>query len=121
MPTFCRATLYYHSGASLEVDVRDGRAADLPGWEECGFELVPHSSAVRDWLDDDEVSRVHYPEIEELARKLSGCDVALVSGHIKRSPSDARRHRDLSPITYVHSDFAAGYDGNIRDSYRMAS
>ena len=29
----------------IEVEICDGRTADLPGWQECGFELVPHSSA----------------------------------------------------------------------------
>jgi hypothetical protein len=122
---FCRAELNYVPSAgpgagrsSAEVDIFDGRSAGLPGWQECGFELFSHRSALREWSDEAAIAEVHHPEIEELARKLSGADVALVASHIRRSPADARRHHQLSPITFVHSDFAAGYDEVIRRTYR---
>jgi len=122
---FCRASVNYLPGGSsgmgrraTEVDIIDGRVADLPGWEVCGFELVHHASEVTDWDDDVQVGSVHHPEIEDLARKMTGCDVALVPSHIRRSPKTAAQHQQLSPITFVHSDFAAGYDGNIRATYR---
>lgn len=119
---FCRATLNFAArertlmGAAVEVDILDGRTADLPGWEECGFELLDHRSAVSSW-DDADVEAVHHREMEELARRLTGCDVALVANHIKRAPEHAQRHQDLAPITFVHSDFAAGYDQLVRGSY----
>jgi len=100
------------------VDILDGRVADLPGWQECGFELVSHASAVTDWDDEAEVSSVHHPEMEALARTMTGADFALVSNHIKRSPDSAQRHQQLSPITFVHSDFAATHADIIRSSYR---
>lgn len=126
MTTFCRTTLNYVPGASsgrgrraqTEVEISDGRVADLPGWQECGFELVRHTSAVADWNDDAEIAAVHYAEMEEFARKMTNSDVALVSGHIKRSPDQAKRHDQLSPITFVHSDFAEGHADIIRSSYR---
>jgi hypothetical protein len=55
--------------------------------------------------------------MEALAREMTGCDVALVSNHIKRGPEHAQRHEDLAPISFVHSDFAAGYDQLVRASY----
>ncbi len=119
---FCRATLNFASrGGQLmaepvEFDIRDGRRADLPGWEECGFELVAHRSAVSGWNDDD-VIEVHHREMEDLARRMTGADVALVSNHIKRGPEHVARHEDLGPISFVHSDFAAGYDDLVRRSY----
>jgi hypothetical protein len=119
---FCRTSLNYipRAGGSgpTEVPVLDGRAAELPGWEECGFELMQHTSAVGNWDDDDEIARVHYPEIIELARRLTGCDHALLASHIKRSPQEAKRHSDLSPITVVHSDFADSYGDLLRKLYR---
>ena len=126
MNTFCRAVLNYLPQSGLEgareseteVVIFDGRAAQLPGWQECGFEVVRHSSAVRGWFDDAEIASVHYAEIEDLARKMTHADVALVSGHIRRSPEDAQRHHQLSPIQLVHSDFAAGHADNIRRSYQ---
>jgi hypothetical protein len=119
---FCRATLNFadRGGAfiaqPLEVDILDGRTADLPGWEECGFELVTHTTAASTW-DDDELAAIHHREMEELAKQMTGCDVALVSNHIKRGPEHAERHQDLSPIAFVHSDFAIGYDELVRRSY----
>jgi hypothetical protein len=122
---FCRATLNFASrgatleGESVEVDILDGRSAELPGWRACGFELVDDPSAVVDWGDDDELAAVHHLEMEDLARRLTGCDVALVSNHIKRGPEHAQRHEDLAPIAFVHSDFAIGYDDLVRRSYSL--
>lgn len=135
MSRFCRTTLNYiprpdeaedgggaksraGHGGGTEVEILNGRAVDLPGWAECGFELVSHPSAVSDWGDDAAIVRTHYPEIEALAKAMTGADHALVSRHIKRNPVTARdQHAQLSPITFVHSDFAAGHDGIIRNSY----
>ncbi len=70
---FCRSTLNFaaRSGELMaeptDLDILDGRTADLPGWQTCGFELVPHTTAASSW-DDDEVSAVHHREMEELAR-----------------------------------------------------
>lgn len=119
---FCRATLNFAArgdqlmGLPMDVDILDARTADLPGWEECGFELVPHPSAVTDWDDDDQVSAVHHREMEELARQMTGSDIAVVSNHIIRNPEHARLHQDLAPISFVHSDFAIGYDALARTS-----
>jgi hypothetical protein len=119
---FCRGTLNFASRSGdfiaepKELDILDGRTAELAGWEDCGFELVEHESAVAGW-DDDEIVAVHHRECEELARRLTGCDAALVSSHIRRGPEHAQRHQDLAPITFVHSDFAIGYDDLVRRSY----
>src|SRR5688572_26782965 len=107
----CPATLNYvaaspeRAPAPRDVVIDDGRLAQLPGWEVCGFELVGHASAVDDWNDEAAVASVHYAEIEQLARELTGCDHAMVSNHITRSPEQAARHPDLGPIRFVHSDF----------------
>jgi hypothetical protein len=116
-----RASLNYLNGP-VEVTIADGRAADLPGWETCGFERLDHAPAVAGgrWSDDDAIVGDHYPEMEALAQKLTGCDHALVSGHIKRNVDEAARHKDLAPITLVHSDFADSYGPQIRERYRRA-
>lgn len=125
--TFCRTTMHYASrdGALLgpgragtEVEVRDGRVADLPGWQECGFELVRHAPHVADWTDDDEIASVHYAEVEALARELTGADAALVSDHVKRSAEPVRRPREQTPVRLVHSDFSDDYADVVRFAYR---
>jgi hypothetical protein len=121
---FCRAEFNYVrregplTSVPVQVDVLDGRDAELPGWEVCGFELVGHESGVADWSDDQEIAAVHHPEMEALARAMTGADHAMVASHIKRSPADAARHQDLAPITFVHSDFAVSYLDLVRRSYR---
>jgi hypothetical protein len=104
----------------VEVEVLDGRTADLPGWQVCGFELLDHASRVSCWDDDDEIAAVHHLEIEDLARDLTGCDHAMVSSHIKRNPYQASRHPDLGPIRFVHSDFASGHLDLVRRQFRAA-
>jgi hypothetical protein len=125
--TFCRTTMPYASPkgslmpngpGGIDVEIRDGRAADLPGWQDCGFELVDHTPSVRDWTDDEEIASVHYAEIEELARKLTGADAALVSDHVKRTAEPVRRQREQTPVRLVHSDFAADYADVVRYAYR---
>src|SRR5581483_2025571 len=126
MKALCRADLnYVPRGGSVgggltrvEVEIRDGRSARLPGWRECGFELVRHPSRVTDWGDDGEIARVHYPEREELARTLTGCDAALVSDHVKRAGQEVRQSREQAPVRLVHSDFAANYEHVVRHAYR---
>ena len=120
---FCRATLNYADdngglgGVPVDVDIHDGRIASLPGWSECGFELLASSSEVDDWTDDDEIAAVHYAEVETIARDLTGCDAALVSDHVKRSGETAKRSREQAPVRLVHSDFAADYAEVIRTAY----
>lgn len=124
---FCRTALTYIPRGALGqsrpdgVPIFDGRAAELPGWQECGFQLMEHHSAVGDWGDDEEIARVHYPEISEWARELSGCDHALVSSHIKRNPEEAKRYAELSPTAIVHSDFADSYGDFLRELYRSGN
>ena len=113
-----RSSLNYLTGPAA-VAIEDGRAAELPGWEECGFERMDHVASVTDWSDDAAIEGVHYAEMEALAAKLTGCDVALVSGHIKRNVDEAAKHGDLAPITFVHSDFADSYGPQIRERYRQ--
>jgi hypothetical protein len=118
---FCRTTLAYiprDGDPAPEVKILDGRTAELPGWEVCGFELKQHASDVGDWSDDEAIARIHYAEISAFARELTGCDHALVASHIKRNPEEAKKHSDLSPIRFVHSDFADSYGDLLREMYR---
>ena len=125
--TFCRAAMHYAPDGGLkdgpgpptEVDILDGRQSELPGWKECGFERLHHTSHVVDWTDDEEIAGVHYGEIEQLARETSGATHALVSDHVKRNAEQAnKREREQNPVRLVHSDFAAGYHDVVRTSYR---
>jgi hypothetical protein len=108
------------ASALVDVEIEDARVAGLPSWRECGFELFDRPSAVADWTDDRVISSVHDPEVEDLARSLTGCDFALVSDHVKRSGARTRRDREQTPVRLVHSDFAANYEAVVREAYRGA-
>lgn len=120
----CRTRMNYLGSGGLsdlrpvEVAIYDGRSAELPGWQDCGFELVDDRSAVDDWTDAEEIAAVHYEEAERLARRLTGADVALVSDHVKRSAQTQRRPREQSPVGLVHSDFAPNYADVVRFAYQ---
>jgi hypothetical protein len=100
--------------APVRVQIKDGRMTPTASWQEAGFELVNHTSQVSDWDDDAEVARVHYKELVDFALEQTGADVATIASHIKRNPTEAARHTDLAPITFVHSDFAPSYGEVIR-------
>lgn len=104
-----------------EVEIEDARfSADPPTLEREGFVLVRHKSAVRDFRDPAEVSRVYTAEVERLILDLTGADQVIVNsmGILRfgeRSPEAGTRmnswparfiHIDLSDPTGV--DFAAG-------------
>jgi hypothetical protein len=123
--TYCRASLNYVGRDGFaggprvtEVEIRDGRAASLPGWRDCGFERVDDSSSVQDWTDDEVIATVHYPEAEALARTMTGFEHALVADHVKRSATEAKREREQHPVRLVHSDFADDYGDHVRRNYR---
>lgn len=122
MSLICRADFRYYEPAIQDVtefsqEVRNGREFNNPGWEVCGFELKHHESRVQDWSDEEEIKRVHYQEISDYARELTGADYALVGGHILRNPEQAQIHEDLAPIQFVHSDFAESYGDLMRQYY----
>ncbi|MEM9177566.1 MAG: hypothetical protein AAGC67_20305 [Myxococcota bacterium] len=107
MDTYCHATLNYASliGASpTEVAILNGRQASGLGWEENGFELVEHATAL-DAFDDLDADSPHYDEIGQLARELTGCDATLYYPALVRSPETAARSADLAPIEFVHSEY----------------
>ena len=121
--TYCRATLNYADGETqvnpVQVDIVNARTRDGLTWQDNGFELFKHTSAVTDWNAEDQIVQNYYAEMELQAQQLTGCDYALIAGHICRNPSTAAKHQDNAPIQYVHSDFTASYGDTVRDRYML--
>jgi hypothetical protein len=74
-----------------------------------GFALVPHKSAVADFYDEDELTRVYYREIEAFVADTTGARRVTVFDHTVRRrawdgqdkvPGVAR-----NPVMRVHNDF----------------
>jgi len=92
------------------MDIREMRIRD--GWplageaslDREGFELHRQPSAVSDFHDDEEVERVHYPEIEGLIRRATGAARVEIFDHTRRSAGD-KRSGVRDPVRSVHNDY----------------
>ncbi len=95
------------------VTIGDGRGrVDGPTLDREGFQLSRFPSAMRDFSGREEIQRVYYPEMEELARSSSGASRAIVFDHLVRrrapgtlSPFGAQASGRPSTATRVHCDF----------------
>ena len=117
---YCQATMNY-AVSEIEIDARrvdvlNGREFDF-AWQESGFELIHHHSQVSQWDDENLIAQDYYPEMEKIAKQMTGCEHALIGGHICRNPENAAKHDDYAPIQYVHSDFTHTYEELIRQRY----
>jgi hypothetical protein len=68
---------------------------------------VRHDTAMKDFLDPDEVKRVYYPEMEALIKAESGAKRVVVFDHTLRTADDAfREERKIrEPVQRVHNDY----------------
>ena len=91
-----------------EVEVTDGRPlAARFTLDENGFAFVEHRTAVRDFLDREELIRVYYPEVSQLIRTLAGARRVHVFDHTLRSGNEAEREAKLlrEPVLSAHNDY----------------
>jgi hypothetical protein len=91
------------SRASLALDVE-------------GFELHDTPSAVRDFLDDDEVRSIYYGEPEHLLKRATGASAVHIFDHTVRieDPSERGLARRREPVPYVYNDYT-----DLSDSQRL--
>jgi len=72
-----------------------------------GFRFVPHDTKVQNFLDEAEVKRVYYPEMEALIKAESGAKRVVVFDHTLRTADDEmraeRKIREVVPR--VHNDY----------------
>ena len=68
-----------------DIVVHDARPiADQIDLDGEGFVLMNRETAVQDFLDDEEVRRVYYPEMERLVMEKTGCAKVVVFDHTVR-------------------------------------
>ena len=93
------------------MPIEDARtAAEAPMLDREGFMLLPHVSAVPDFLDQAECARIHPAEIRALLLELTGADEVVISGpgvlrFGERSP-DAGRYNNSYPARFAHIDIS---------------
>ena len=90
------------------VTIRNGRphAGDFI-LERDGFRFVRQDTAMRNFLDADEVKRVYYPEMEALIKAETGAKRVVVFDHTLRTADDADRevHKIREPVQRAHNDY----------------
>ncbi|OQV11055.1 hypothetical protein CLAIMM_14959 [Cladophialophora immunda] len=84
-----------------------------------GFQLVKHTSVEKEYLSDEGVKRIVYPEVEKLLKKVTGATRVHVFSHITRRDSRDKLELDLqknsaiqngakvtqvTPAHYIHID-----------------
>lgn len=96
------------------IDIHDGRADERGTIDRQGFELHDAPTRAGDLLDADQVMRVYYPELAELARHIAGGTHAYVFDHLVRMREPGRPpmtfgKRGASPYPSaagrVHNDY----------------
>lgn len=109
-----RRTADYASTPVAIADARSSRWA--PGLDGEGFALGRQLSKVRDFLDDDEVRSVYYPEMARLVRQATGAREAMVFDHNVRIGDGAGTENSRVPVRVVHNDYTE-YSGprRVRD------
>jgi hypothetical protein len=75
--------------------------------ERDGFRFIPHDTQVTDFLDDAEVKRTYYAEMEALVKRESGASRVVVFDHTVRTADrefgEAKKIREV--VQRVHNDY----------------
>ncbi len=90
------------------VAILDGRAeGEELSLERNGFVLVGHPTAVKDFFDAEELTRVYYPEVERLIAATLGASRVVIFDHTLRSGDEAEREAKLvrEPVLSAHNDY----------------
>ena len=92
------------------VQIREARSLpDQPRLDREGFQLVRHTSAVRDYLDTTELEQVYFAEIRDLIRTVTGARAVAIAAtpFVRFSERSARsgRLKNSRPARFVHIDY----------------
>jgi len=91
----------WESGRYEETQISIGDARMLAGQPSIhreGFELWDAPTELRNYNDPDEIRRAYYPELEALAKRVTGGRRAYVFDHLVR-----QRESDRGPLTFGRS------------------
>lgn len=92
-------------GEDHETTVFNLRCVDTPPTvKDNGFALLMHDSAVSNYTNEDEVEKVFYPEMIELAKKVNGAVKAIAFGHVARTSAQGSKEH-LQPAHAAHVDY----------------
>jgi len=69
-----------------------------------GFQIYPHSSTEKDFVDDEKIKAEYYPETEQLLKDATGANRILIFDHTIRRPQKAAANPLRGPVRRVHID-----------------
>lgn len=69
------------------------------------FVLVKHETAMRDFLDEDEVRTRYHAEVEALIKRETGASKVVVFDHTVRTADRALERGLRTPVRSVHNDY----------------
>jgi hypothetical protein len=122
---------YYARDSSRDVITFDRRTiliedarlrAHPPSLDQEGFALFPHTSAVANFLNPEELAGIYLPEIERLVMEVSGADQVVSSGPVilrssERLPGPSQLNI-LRPARFVHIDISESTVAQITERRR---
>jgi len=113
--------VFTYTGGPGSLDVRTGGAQDPQrvvmhngrahvgefNLEVHGFRFVQHDTRMQNFLDEAEVKRVYYPEMEALIKAQSGAKRVVVFDHTLRTADDAFREQQKirEVVRRAHNDY----------------
>ena len=92
------------------VKIHNGRdRADAFSLDREGFALVPQSTKVSDFYDDDQIAAIYENEVKALVERETGASRVEIFDHTRRAASDDTRKTKLirEPASTVHNDYTA--------------
>jgi len=102
--------IYDRPSVAKEVLVHDIRGSeDQYTLDGQGFQVVKDVSKEKDFLDDDSIKKVYYPEVEELLKRTTGASKIFIFDHtIRRQSNDKTPGAEgaplRGPVQRVHID-----------------
>jgi len=87
----------------------DNKQRDQFGMHPSGFQLLELPTAVRNFLDQDEVRSVYEVEIENFLKSLTGCHRVHIFDHtVRASDAELREQKQVrEPAQLVHNDYTS--------------
>ena len=93
----------------LQVTVNDIRGSEESyTLDKQGFQIYNHASKEKDFVDDEQIKAIYYPETEQLLKDATGASRIFIFDHtIRRAPTDQRANATVNlrgPVNRVHID-----------------
>ena len=94
--------------ANHNMTISDGRSLrDQLSLDVHGFELADHKTKMENFLDEDEIKSVYYPEVDQLIKDRTGASRVVIFDHTVRIGDEKKqqKYQTREPVLRVHNDY----------------